>query len=110
MARRPIAADPWPPAAALQSFWVAGNPPLLAVVDKARMVYLILAGKRRQGRDRRKRGGRFEAWRVDRAVPGYAVDGRGGVGGLGRFRGAGDRLLAEILRRQPALCRNQPHR
>ena len=32
------------------------------------------------------------------------------LGDLGRLRGAGDRLLAEILRPDAPLCRHQPHR
>ena len=44
---------------------------------------------------------------ADRAVSGHAADRGRRLGELGRLRGAGDRLLAEILRPDPPLCRHR---
>ena len=46
----------------------------------------------------------------DRAVCGHAAGRRRRLGELRRLRGAGDRVLAEVSRPEPPLCRHQPHR
>ena len=60
---------------------------------------------------------RLESWEddvearpFDRAVSRYAADGGRRLGGLGRLRGAGDRLLAEIHRADAPLCRHHAYR
>ena len=55
-------------------------------------------------------GGRCEARDPDRAVSGDAAARGRRLGGIGRLRGAGDRLLAAGHRPDPPLRRHQPHR
>ena len=69
-------------------------------------------GRAGQADDRtgRRQGGQGEARLSDRAVSRHAADRGRRLGALGRLRGAGDRLLAEVLRPDPALCRHHPYR